>query len=94
MFLNEENLNKWELETIMHNLGSMFLADTEVTPPRVSNYTLLNFREFLGWAKSRITKKYEKLKVHRFSQELEYGKHSFAQNIVTNMMELALKRKI
>lgn len=88
---NTLNFNKWEIETIVNNLGSMFLAGVEVTPPRVSNYALLNFREFIGWAKHRITKKYEKLKVQRFSQELEYGKQSFTRSLVSNMLELVLK---
>ncbi len=73
---------RWELKIILDNLGSMFLDDKSVTPSRVSDYTLLNFQEFLGWAKVKITDKHQKLTIQLFSQNLELGKQHFAEQLV------------
>ena len=77
--------SRWELKIILDNLGSMFLEDKEVTPSRVSDYTILNFREFLSWAKVKITEKHQKLKIQRFSQNLEFGKQHFAQQLASSV---------
>jgi len=62
------SFSRWELRLILDNLGSMFLDKKDVTPSRVNNYTLLNFHEFLGWARNKITEKHQRLKIQRFSQ--------------------------
>jgi len=75
------NFTRWELKMILDKLGSMFLDEKNVTPSRVNNYTLLNFHEFLGWAKDKITEKHQRLKIQQFTQIFELGKQHFAQQL-------------
>ena len=79
------SFSRWELTIILENLGSIFLKDKEVMPSRVKDYTLLNFREFLGWAKNNITNKQQKLMMQRFSQNLDFGKQQFAQQLASSV---------
>lgn len=81
LLTNIIRFNKWELRIILENLGSMFLDEKEVTPSRVKDYTLLNFHEFLGWAKVKITEKHQKLMIQQFTQIFEFGKQHFAQQL-------------
>lgn len=83
LLTNVMNFNSWELEIILENLGSMFNLEKSMTASRVEEYTLLNFRDFIGWTRKNITNKQQKLMVQQFSQKLEFGKQHFAQQLAT-----------
>lgn len=79
------NFSKWELRIILENLGSMFLKDKDVIPSKMKDYTLLNFKEFLSWAKVKINNKHQTLKIQRFSQNLDAGKRYFVQQLANGV---------
>ena len=84
--VNILNFIIWEVSIILDHLGTIFLGEKNVTPSRVSNYTLLNFQEFLSWAKHNITEKQQNSKIRRFSQEFDFGKQHFEQELANLVM--------